>query len=59
VAIRWRDVRVPHLALLLGLIPVVAFWDPARQPPLGRALVGVASVGLWGVVTFVRRRSLR
>jgi O-antigen/teichoic acid export membrane protein len=58
VAIRWRAVRVPHLALLVGLVPVVAFWDAAKLPPAGRALVGAASIGLYGLVMFVRRRSL-
>jgi O-antigen/teichoic acid export membrane protein len=51
VRIRWRAVRAPHLGLLAGLIPVVAFWDPARLSGVGRALVAASAVGLYAAVT--------
>jgi O-antigen/teichoic acid export membrane protein len=53
VAIRWRDVRKPHLGLLAGLIPAIVFWDPAGLSWVGRALVALASIGLFAAVTFL------
>jgi hypothetical protein len=56
VAIRWRDVRLPHLGLALGLVPLFSLWDPAKLPPLARAAVTVAACGLYAAVLFLPAR---
>jgi O-antigen/teichoic acid export membrane protein len=56
VAIRWRDVRSPHLGLLLGLLPLFAFWDPARLSLGGRAAVTALACALYATVTFLPGR---
>jgi O-antigen/teichoic acid export membrane protein len=56
VAIRWRDVRLPHLGLALGLVPLFVFWDPAKLPPLGRVAVAVAACGLYAAALLLPAR---
>ena len=53
VAIRWRDVWLPHLGLAVGLLPLVVFGDPANLSAPGRAAVTIAACALYAAVLFV------
>jgi O-antigen/teichoic acid export membrane protein len=56
VAIRWRDVRLPHLGLGVGLLPLLVFWDPAKLSLPGRAAVTTVACALYASVIFLPAR---
>jgi hypothetical protein len=62
VAIRWRAVAAPHVGLVLGLLPIVATWDPARLAAPAKLGVAAAACALYAAAMLLlpaafRRRS--
>jgi O-antigen/teichoic acid export membrane protein len=55
VAIRWRAVWKPHVALLLGLVPIVVTWDPARLSAVGKTAVAALACVIYAVTLLVLR----
>jgi O-antigen/teichoic acid export membrane protein len=55
VAIRWRAVWKPHIGFALGLVPIVALWDPARLSIAGKVALATTSTVTYGVLMLVFR----
>ncbi|MES1164203.1 MAG: polysaccharide biosynthesis C-terminal domain-containing protein [Verrucomicrobiota bacterium] len=59
VAIRWRYVRLPHLGLAAGLLPLILLWDPARLSAAGRAGAAALACGIYATVELAGARLRR
>jgi O-antigen/teichoic acid export membrane protein len=57
VAIRWRAVAAPHVGLVLGLLPIIITWDPARLAPAAKLGVAAAACALYGATLLASRRA--